>query len=62
MRAPGKVNLCLHVGAPRADGLHPLVSLVQRNRRRYGGYLVHVGVAVLFWSAAVDRRGTSDVA
>jgi 4-diphosphocytidyl-2-C-methyl-D-erythritol kinase len=26
--APGKVNLCLYVGAPRADGLHPLVSLV----------------------------------
>ena len=24
--APGKVNLCLFVGAPRADGLHPLVS------------------------------------
>ena len=29
MRAPGKVNLCLLVGAPRPDGLHPLVSLVQ---------------------------------
>ena len=29
MIAPGKVNLCLLVGAPRADGLHPLVSLVQ---------------------------------
>lgn len=28
-RAPGKVNLCLFVGAPRADGLHPLVSVVQ---------------------------------
>ena len=27
--APGKVNLCLLVGTPRADGLHPLVSLVQ---------------------------------
>ena len=27
--APGKVNLCLLVGAPRADGLHPLVSVVQ---------------------------------
>jgi 4-diphosphocytidyl-2-C-methyl-D-erythritol kinase len=27
--APGKVNLCLFVGRPRADGLHPLVSLVQ---------------------------------
>lgn len=28
-RAPGKVNLSLLVGAPRADGLHPLVSVVQ---------------------------------
>jgi 4-diphosphocytidyl-2-C-methyl-D-erythritol kinase len=27
--APGKVNLCLFVGAPRADGLHPLASVVQ---------------------------------
>jgi len=27
--APGKVNLCLLVGAPRPDGLHPLVSVVQ---------------------------------
>jgi 4-diphosphocytidyl-2-C-methyl-D-erythritol kinase len=30
--APGKVNLCLLIGAPRADGLHPLVSLVQPTR------------------------------
>ena len=28
-RAPGKVNLCLFVGEPREDGLHPLVSVVQ---------------------------------
>ena len=27
--APGKVNLCLFVGASRADGLHELVSLIQ---------------------------------
>lgn len=27
--APGKVNLCLFVGEPRADGLHPIVSIVQ---------------------------------
>jgi 4-diphosphocytidyl-2-C-methyl-D-erythritol kinase len=30
--SPGKVNLCLLIGAPRADGLHPLVSLVQPTR------------------------------
>lgn len=29
MKAPGKVNLCLLVGAPRIDGLHPLVSVFQ---------------------------------
>ena len=28
-RAPGKVNLSLFVGAPREDGLHPLVSVLQ---------------------------------
>lgn len=28
-RAPGKVNACLFVGFPGADGLHPLVSVVQ---------------------------------
>ncbi|MEA2295789.1 MAG: 4-diphosphocytidyl-2-C-methyl-D-erythritol kinase [Solirubrobacteraceae bacterium] len=27
--APGKVNLCLYVGAPRGDGYHPLVSVFQ---------------------------------
>ncbi len=27
--APGKVNLCLFVGRPRADGYHPLVSVFQ---------------------------------
>jgi 4-diphosphocytidyl-2-C-methyl-D-erythritol kinase len=29
VKAPGKVNLCLLVGAPRSDGLHPIVSVVQ---------------------------------
>jgi cytochrome c-type biogenesis protein CcmF len=29
-----------------------LISLVRRNRRRYGGYLVHVGVSVLFVGVA----------
>jgi cytochrome c-type biogenesis protein CcmF len=31
-----------------------LVSLVRRNRRRYGGYLVHLGVAVLFVGIAAS--------
>ncbi len=35
--------------APRA-----LVSLVRRNRRRYGGYLVHAGIAVLFVGIAAS--------
>jgi cytochrome c-type biogenesis protein CcmF len=30
------------------------VSLVRRNRRRYGGYLVHLGVAVLFVGIAAS--------
>jgi cytochrome c-type biogenesis protein CcmF len=36
-------------GVPRA-----LVALVRRNRRRYGGYLVHAGVAVLFVGIAAS--------
>ena len=35
-----------------------LASLVRRNRRRYGGYLVHVGMAVLF--AGVAASSTFD--
>ena len=31
-----------------------LVSLVRRNRRRYGGYLVHLGIAVLFVGIAAS--------
>jgi cytochrome c-type biogenesis protein CcmF len=31
-----------------------LAALVQRNRRRYGGYLVHVGVAVLLIGVAAS--------
>ena len=31
-----------------------LVALVGRNRRRYGGYLVHVGIAVLFVGIAAS--------
>jgi cytochrome c-type biogenesis protein CcmF len=31
-----------------------LVSLVRRNRRRYGGYLVHAGIAVIFVGIAAS--------
>jgi len=31
-----------------------LLSLVRRNRRRYGGYIVHVGIAVLFIGVAAS--------
>jgi cytochrome c-type biogenesis protein CcmF len=45
-------------GARRAmSGERPpraLVSLVRRNRRRYGGYVVHVGMAVLFVGVAAS--------
>ncbi len=46
------------VGVRRAmTGENPLAalrSLVSRNRRRYGGYLVHVGMAVLFIGVAAS--------
>jgi cytochrome c-type biogenesis protein CcmF len=46
------------VGVRRAmtgeNPLAALVSLVARNRRRYGGYLVHVGMAVLFIGVAAS--------
>jgi cytochrome c-type biogenesis protein CcmF len=31
-----------------------LLALVQRNRRRYGGYIVHIGMAVLFIGVAAS--------
>ena len=31
-----------------------LLALVRRNRRRYGGYIVHVGIAVLFVGVAAS--------
>jgi cytochrome c-type biogenesis protein CcmF len=31
-----------------------LLSLVRRNRRRYGGYVVHIGIAVLFIGVAAS--------
>jgi cytochrome c-type biogenesis protein CcmF len=41
-----------------------LVSLVRRNRRRYGGYLVHVGIIVLFVGVAASSsfKAVRDVA
>jgi cytochrome c-type biogenesis protein CcmF len=34
--------------------LRALLALVRRNRRRYGGYIVHVGIAVLFIGVAAS--------
>jgi cytochrome c-type biogenesis protein CcmF len=46
------------IGARRAMASESIpmaaVSLVRRNRRRYGGYLVHVGMAVLFIGVAAS--------
>jgi cytochrome c-type biogenesis protein CcmF len=33
---------------------HALLSMVRRNRRRYGGYIVHTGIAVLFIGVAAS--------
>jgi cytochrome c-type biogenesis protein CcmF len=33
---------------------HALLALVRRNRRRYGGYIVHLGIAVLFVGVAAS--------
>ncbi|HEY7620258.1 MAG TPA: heme lyase CcmF/NrfE family subunit [Solirubrobacteraceae bacterium] len=40
-----------------------LVGLVRRNRRRYGGYLVHIGMAVIFVGVAASSafQGVHDV-
>ena len=43
---------------------HAVVELTHRNTRRYGGYLVHMGVVLMFvgWTgAAFDKRVTSEV-
>ena len=37
------------------------VSMVARNRRRYGGYAVHLGVVVLFIGLAGSRAFATDV-
>ncbi len=38
----------------RETGPAALLALVRRNRRRYGGYLVHIGMAVLFVGVAAS--------
>jgi cytochrome c-type biogenesis protein CcmF len=35
-------------GATGTDALTALVGLVSRNKRRYGGYIVHVGIVLMF--------------
>jgi cytochrome c-type biogenesis protein CcmF len=50
--------------AMSADSLpRALISLVRRNRRRYGGYIVHLGMAVLFVGVAASSafQHTRDV-
>ena len=59
LRAGGRRAGALARGArPAGDvpGLaaRALLSLVRRNRRRYGGYLVHAGIAVLFVGIAAS--------
>jgi cytochrome c-type biogenesis protein CcmF len=62
----GSIFVCASVGQEfwrglgarraRASEAPPLalVSMVRRNRRRYGGYIVHVGIAVLFIGVAAS--------
>ena len=40
-----------------------LTGLVRRNRRRYGGYLVHIGISVLFIGVAASSafNGERDI-
>ncbi|MCD6727023.1 MAG: heme lyase CcmF/NrfE family subunit [Solirubrobacteraceae bacterium] len=47
----------------RERPLIALVSIVRRNRARYGGYMIHLGVAVLFIGIAVSSAfaGETDV-
>src|SRR5207249_4355226 len=35
-------------GATGTDFLTALIGLVGRNKRRYGGYIVHVGIVLIF--------------
>jgi cytochrome c-type biogenesis protein CcmF len=39
-------------GATGTDVLTALIGLVSRNKRRYGGYIVHVGIVLIFFGFA----------
>ena len=39
-------------GATGTDVLTALVGLVGRNKRRYGGYIVHAGIVLIFFGFA----------
>ncbi|MCU0258569.1 MAG: cytochrome c biogenesis protein CcsA [Solirubrobacteraceae bacterium] len=45
------------------NAVQALGGLITRNRRRYGGYLVHIGISVLFIGVALSAafEGTRDV-
>ena len=46
-----------------AAGSRPSGAVVGRNRRRYGGYIVHAGIAILFIAVAASSsfQTSSDV-
>lgn len=50
-----------HRAIERSGWLHGLVRLIGRNRRRYGGYIVHLGVVLVFLglSGAAFRQSWS---
>jgi 4-diphosphocytidyl-2-C-methyl-D-erythritol kinase len=58
VKAHGKVNLCLLVGAPRTDGLHPIVSVMQPVGLADEVTIAPASPAEI---VAVARAGTSDL-
>lgn len=68
VRAPAKINLHLGVGAPRADGLHPLVTVYQAvglyddvTAREASGWRVGASVADWMDATAVPLSGANIV-
>ena len=63
--APGAVARRCAPGrrCPSDNAALALTSLVRRNRRRYGGYLVHIGISVLFVGVAASSafNGERDI-